>query len=978
MGRDGRVVGVERGKGRTGIGYSTQLAGGHTFVIPADAIKLLNSGRLDRRLFDITQLLADGYDNEHRERLPLIVSYKGDKNQRAGAERALRAAEADVRRELPAVHGQSLTAVRQDSADVWRALTGTDTDTDTGSAEAVTTAPGVDRVWLDGRVRAAPQAAADAPGEDTGTVQIGAPNAWKAGWDGKGVKVAVLDTGIDATHPDLKDRVVAAKDFSGSSDTDDRFGHGTHVASTVVGSGAASSGKYQGVAPGARLLNGKVLDDSGYGTYSGIIDGMQWAVGQGAKVVNMSLGGADSHGTDPMEAAVNELSASKGVLFAVSAGNSGPSDQTLGSPGSAAAALTVAAVNRQDALAPFSSRGPTADGGLKPDISAPGVDTVAAKAKHGKIGTDADTDGYIKLSGTSMASPHVAGAAAILAQQHPDWTGERIKAALMASAKADAKLTAYEQGSGRVDLTHAITQRVVAGPPSLDFGTQSWPHHDDTPVTKTLTYRNTGAEGVTLNLAATGTAGMFTVSPATLTIPAGGTATATATADTRVDAKDGVHSGAVTATSADGGIVVRTPGLVVREVESYNLTVQSIGLDGKAPANAMVNVAAKTSAKIWAPYDNDTDGDYRATLRLPKGRYLVDDWIWDGGEKYAMLVAPHVSLTKDTTLVFDQRKAKKVTIKAPVPGAAGPYPLVRYASNGSERAYDYSQAVDATGITLAQVGPNAPADSFMAQVSGVWSAARAGSPQYHIVVGRKGSFFTGLTRTVRRSSMARVDMTIGSAIKDAGAAPTGQWETPGFPQLTDSDHGTIGSRTPLPATRAVTYVSADQGLRWNLGVDLYRPDVTLPYSSIRGLNARDYRPGRTYHETYNKAVFGPHISGGSTWIGGYRSGNNYALCNSLLSDGHYVVDYGAQQKTVLTGGGKTYLSTTDDPCGNGVMRGLPKEPTRFTLTAESQRRLDIYQVSDQVSATWAFTSQYVDTNGPAQPYRSPPSASHRS
>ncbi|WP_409468060.1 S8 family serine peptidase [Streptomyces sp. HC307] len=147
----------------------------------------------------------------------------------------------------------------------------------------------------------------------------------------------------------------------------------------------------------------------------------------------MSIGGVDSPGVDPMEKAANGLSASTGALFVMAAGNEGPGPETVDSPGAASAALTVAAVDSRDRLADFSSRGPDASHELKPDISAPGVDIVGAKAAHGVQGDAVSTPGYVRMSGTSMATPHVSGAAAILAQEHPDWSGQRIKAALMGS-----------------------------------------------------------------------------------------------------------------------------------------------------------------------------------------------------------------------------------------------------------------------------------------------------------------------------------------------------------------------------------------------------------------------------------------------------------------------------------------------------------------------------------------------------------------
>src|SRR4029453_8028919 len=157
-----------------------------------------------------------------------------------------------------------------------------------------------------------------------------------------------------------------------------------------------------------------------------IIAGMEWATAQGAKVVSMSLGGDPTDGTDPMSAAVNELSAASGALFVIAAGNSGAA-HPVGAPGAADAALTVGAVDRADVLADFSSRGPrVGDEGLKPEITAPGVGIVAARAAGTFMGEPVD-ELYTAANGTSMATPHVAGAAAIIAQQHPGWTGAQIK-----------------------------------------------------------------------------------------------------------------------------------------------------------------------------------------------------------------------------------------------------------------------------------------------------------------------------------------------------------------------------------------------------------------------------------------------------------------------------------------------------------------------------------------------------------------------
>ena len=143
---------------------------------------------------------------------------------------------------------------------------------------------------------------------------------------------------------------------------------------------------------------------------------MQWAAESDADVVNMSLGDTfPSDGSDPMSQTVDALSAQYGTLFVIAAGNAGP--ETISTPGAAASALTVAATDKQDNLAWFSSTGPLAfSGAMKPDISAPGVEITAARSQEM---TDGGEGLYRTISGTSMATPHVAGAAAILAQQHP-------------------------------------------------------------------------------------------------------------------------------------------------------------------------------------------------------------------------------------------------------------------------------------------------------------------------------------------------------------------------------------------------------------------------------------------------------------------------------------------------------------------------------------------------------------------------------
>ncbi|HWD80539.1 MAG TPA: S8 family serine peptidase, partial [Kribbella sp.] len=435
---------VRPAPGREGISFHTVEADGGLRVLPSDAVPYISTGVLDVNLFDVDELIADGYGRS--DELPLIVK------DTPGLRAETNLAGTTTTRQLPSIGGRAVEAATDQLPALWKSLK--------PAAGARALNSGVTKIWLDGKVK---------PVLDKSVPQIGAPDAWKAGYEGSGVEVAVLDTGVDATHPDLQGKIKQSQDFSGSpSGTEDHFGHGTHVAATIAGTGAGAGDTRKGVAPKADLLVGKVLGDDGYGYDSWIIAGMEWAADSGAKVVNMSLGGDATDGTDPLSQAVDDITAQTGTLFVVAAGNEGR-DESVGTPGAAAAALTVGAVDRDDKLADFSSRGPRlGDWGLKPEITAPGVGIIAARAAGTAMGDPVD-ELYTAASGTSMATPHVAGAAALLAQQHPDWKADQLKNALVSTAKTQPDQTVYQQGAGRVDLTRAVAQKVTASGVA-DFG----------------------------------------------------------------------------------------------------------------------------------------------------------------------------------------------------------------------------------------------------------------------------------------------------------------------------------------------------------------------------------------------------------------------------------------------------------------------------------------------------------------------------
>ena len=266
---------------------------------------------------------------------------------------------------------------------------------------------------------------------------------------------AVIDTGVDARHLDLDEgKVIAFKDFvNGRADAYDDNGHGTHVASTIAGDGDARADRlHRGVAPGAGLVGLKVLDAAGSGTMANVTAAIDWVVQNediyGIEAINLSLGVAGcSDGTDATSQAV-ERAVAAGLVVAAAAGNEGPGACTIGSPGAAASALTVGAMADLGAggfhQAVFSSRGPTAGGRVKPDISAPGVDVTAAAANS--------TNGYATFDGTSMATPFVAGLALLMREANPALTPAQVKDAVRSTAVDWGRAGPdSDYGAGRLD-----------------------------------------------------------------------------------------------------------------------------------------------------------------------------------------------------------------------------------------------------------------------------------------------------------------------------------------------------------------------------------------------------------------------------------------------------------------------------------------------------------------------------------------------
>ncbi|WP_203996856.1 S8 family peptidase [Virgisporangium aurantiacum] len=918
---------IEPGPGRERVTFDASRVDGHLRVVPSDVRALLRAGTVDGRLFDVTTLIEFGYDDKRGD-LPLIVTGT------AGAARST-AAGVTVARTIPG--GTAVTVAKKGIGAVWQGLSAT------VRAEGTARGGPASKIWLDGKRK---------PVLTESVPQIGAPAAWAAGFDGTGIKVAVVDSGVDAGHPDLAGRVVAAANFTTDPDNSDLVGHGTHVAATIASTGAAPGG-YKGVAPGASLLSAKVcsLEDC---TESTIIAGMQWAAEQGAKVANVSLGGPDTPAQDPVEAAVERLTAEFGMLFVVAAGND-PREGSVGSPGSTDAALTVGAVDKSDNLAPFSSRGPrVGDAALKPDITAPGVDITAALSRTADIGAPPGTT-HVSASGTSMATPHVAGSAAILAQQHPTWTATEIKAALMASAKPNPDIATYAQGAGRVDVARSITQTVTTSPASVSFGLEQWPHADDTPDARTVTYRNAGAAAVTLDLRLSGDlpAGLFSLSASTVTVPAGGTAAVTLTSDTRANVPDGRYGGRLVATAGTAQVV--TPFAVDKEFESYTVTVNRIDQNGRPTTDGY---ATLVNLDTGEPIDLDSPD--RIEARVPKGRYaLIGNIVDFDAFKWWRVVDPTVAIDRDLTLTVDARVAKPMSVSVPAADAAQ---VVGYVDLTFTKADEWrsSFVLFDTSLKGLFIGQIDPAERQPMLVSSVGSQLVKGpvpdegplvtpSPySYSVAEEFKGYAPTGYAGRFTDRDLARVDTSYSSqGIPNGSTVAMGTFESGGQ---------AVGRVVPvtLPGTRT-DYFAVRPGLTWNK--ELYEGDWLDP-DNIHIAAPIAYTAGRRTSERQNAAVFGPAFG---PFDGAARLGNEmFVGVGTFAGAGNWSVFSNSTGHTVVTRAGQVIY---DEPTLGVYLPEVPPGAAAFTVRVDTNRTAP-NKLSTTVNTEWSFRSGTVPGTEP--------------
>jgi serine protease AprX len=378
------------------------------------------------------------------QKIPVIVQLEETRSPEHTARLVAESARCRLNKELPLINAFS-------------------TEVNAKNLEMLVKDGNVKKVWYDGEVRAVLDTAASATHYT---------DLWNNEITGKGITVAVLDTGIH-DHPDLEGRIVAFKDLIKQKDKPyDDNGHGTHVAGDIASNGSQSEYRYRGPAPDAGLVGVKVLNSIGSGSLSTVIEGIQWCIDNKdtyrIKVINLSLGSnaTQSYKNDPVCQAV-EKAWNAGITVCAAAGNSGPESRTINSPGIDPIIITVGALDDintenpgDDKVADFSSRGPTNDDLVKPDIVAPGVNIVSLRApgstldkqkKKARVGK-----WYTSLSGTSMATPICAGIVAQMLQANPNLTPEQVKTKLMKTARSYPDIDANIQGAGLINAYDAV------------------------------------------------------------------------------------------------------------------------------------------------------------------------------------------------------------------------------------------------------------------------------------------------------------------------------------------------------------------------------------------------------------------------------------------------------------------------------------------------------------------------------------------
>lgn len=567
-----------------------------------------------------------------------------------------------------------------------------------------------------------------------------------------------------------------------------------------------------------------------------------------------------------------------------------------------------------------------------------------------------------------MATPHVAGAVALLAQQHPTWKASRLKPVLTSSAKSNPGLSVYEQGSGRVDVAKAITQTVLGDPVSLSFGVARWPHADDKPVTRQVTYRNTAEKAVTLALKVELTspdgrpapASAMRLSAASVTVPAGGSASVSVTSDTRHNGPDGAYSGRLVATGP-AGVSLGTPLGVEKEVESYDLTIRHRDRQGKATAEAFDTLVGLDSDAFLSP---EPGADGNAKIRLPKGKYVLEADVTSfesSDPTWVMLVQPTVTLTRNTTIDADARIGRRVSTTVHRSSVRPALVAIAYDRSGPVAGISSSLWADSfDGLYTGQLGPKGAVAGMSSSLGSQWAVPGkdgyfTSSPYFYGLLNTfPGRFFTGFRRAdVKDSQLGKVVSRFArqqpgrqaSRYVFGAADPSASSSSAGL--ILDLPNQVTSYLDPGPTTWSTEFseFAVDQ--------DGWPEDQTLLVSPDRS-----YRAGAEYRERWNSAVFGPTLPNDSWGPSVGRYGDDLLVNLPVYSDatdhlGGSLVD--TARTRLYRDGNKIAESAEPGYLDDWVTVPRAKADYRLEVTAT---RPTYSRLSTMVAATWTFSSRH--------------------
>lgn len=1013
VGADGNTT-IDPTTRRSQVSYQTRTGDGHTHVVPDDVEPLLASGRLDEHLFDVTALLEPEYQWRG---LALIVTTTGSAlNQRPAvlapdlasatsqlADQLTRAG-AVVNSQLPAMGAVAIR--RPDTATrFWENIThetarGPELTGAIGSIilDAVTQVPprGTRRLFgpaSQGNMAAAPRTAADQAA--TYQVATGQADSGQSGANptGDGITVAVLDGGIDDSHPDLAGKVDDRRDF-----TDERVirfdsAPGTFAASVIAGTGAASQGKLVGVAPGARLLDGRIcgvvrdswMEEELGCLVSWTLAGMQWAAAdKHAPIVFLAsrYPVAGDTGQELVDAAVDTLTASYGTLFVV------PVSDAPGAGKLAPAGLAVAAIGISSDVTD-GTVSTSHNGALKPDLAAREDVKGAYLGSGGQIG-------YTGWSGPWPAAAQVAGAAAVLSQARPGASASDLKAILMASATAQPAVSSYRQGAGELNLPRALASTGRVEPPSVGFGMHLWSKTPQPRQSRTITYRNPGSAAAVLDLTTTALgpdgkpapAGMFTVTPSRLSLPPAGSATVTLSTDPDVTVTAGSFTGQIVATG--GSTPLTTPFAVTREVERYGLTLNYLDAEGKPTDQFRTRVQQFAGGsqydgsgcdQVPGPVTKSTSSSFR----LPKGQYIIDVDLCGPRSTITqrpsriLLIEPNLSVMDSVSLTVDARRARPYQVQLPGARAEADSETVAFAlfdatglrGTAAYSSYDgqplvVGQITDTVYGNIASRYLRQSLELTPEQPPADWEPA-----SYQFAWQDRGRLVTGLTRVVSRDELATVRSRFDRA---ENGIPTELWKRV-FPVWTEGELesnlwyiGGVGwtQAERLPAWRT-EYLYGNDAVRWMANAVEISDGIRITY--LQG-QSRRYPPGSVTTERWNHSVFGPSQPSddfGRPAPVATREKNRIRVRVGMFTDGegHYAYrGYGSSQNS------QTTLYRNDVKVGSREYAGMgffdvASGDATYRLAVSDQRTIPVglpgagdllRQLSPRVSADWKFRS----------------------